>query len=85
MKELEKKIIIQGTIDCYFEENGKYILLDYKSNYTDIEEETGIETISEKYRTQLGLYKEALEKIRGIKVEEAYLYLFHLGRAVQIF
>ena len=87
MKELSgEKIIIQGTIDCYFEENGKYILLDYKSNYIgNIEEETGIETILEKYRTQLGLYKEALEKIRGIKVEEAYLYLFHLGRAVQIF
>lgn len=86
MKELSgEKIIIQGTIDCYFEENGKYILLDYKSNYIRRdEEETDLDQIRNTYRTQIELYKEALEKIRGIKVSEAYLYLFSLGREIQV-
>jgi ATP-dependent helicase/nuclease subunit A len=85
-KELSgEKIIIQGTIDCYFEEGGKYILLDYKSNYIgDAEDETEINHVAEGYRTQLNLYKEALEKIRGIRVEEAYLYLFSIEQGVKV-
>lgn len=80
-----ERIIIQGTIDCYFEENGKYILLDYKSNYIgDPDDEEEIERITESYKTQLDLYSEALEKIRGVKVEEAYLYLFSIGKGIRI-
>lgn len=86
MKELSgEKIIIQGTIDCYFEEKGRYILLDYKSNYvgsSDDEEE--IERLKDSYRPQLELYREALERIRGVKVEEACLYLFSVGSEINI-
>ncbi|MDD2189953.1 MAG: helicase-exonuclease AddAB subunit AddA [Eubacteriales bacterium] len=87
MKEISgEKIIIQGTIDCYFEEDGKYVLLDYKSDYIpDKENEEEVKKIIDGYRPQLGLYKEALEMIRNIKVEEAYLYLFYIGKAVRIF
>ncbi len=85
-KELSgERIIIQGTIDCYFEEDGKYILLDYKSNYLrDPENPEEIQQVAEGYRTQLSLYREALEKIRGIRVEEAYLYLFQAERSIRI-
>jgi ATP-dependent helicase/nuclease subunit A len=87
MKEISgEKIIIQGTIDCYFEENGKYILLDYKSNFIgDPEDESEIERLTESYQEQLELYKEALERIRGIKVEETYLYLFAIEKGVKVF
>ncbi len=85
-KELSgERIIIQGTIDCYFEEDGKYILLDYKSNYLrDPENPEEIQQVAEGYRTQLSLYREALEKIRGIRVAEAYLYLFQAERSIRI-
>lgn len=87
MKQIAgENIIIQGTIDCYFEEDGKYILLDYKSDYVgDPVDGSGIERLTERYRMQLGLYKDALEKIRGIKVEEAYLYLFDAGKGIRLF
>jgi len=87
MKELSgEKIIIQGTIDCYFEEDGSYILLDYKSNYIgDVEDGSEIERMTESYKVQLELYREALERIRGINVKEAYLYLFHIAQAIRIF
>ncbi len=86
MKEMSgEKIIIQGTIDCYFEEEGKYILLDYKSNFIgDPEDEREIEQVALEYRTQLSLYREALEKIRKIKVDEMYLYLFSIGKGIRI-
>jgi len=80
-----EEIIIQGTIDCYFEEDGKTILLDYKSGYVaDPEDVSEIERLAEHYRPQLMLYKEALEKIRGIRVAEAWLYLFSIGKEVRI-
>jgi recombination helicase AddA, Firmicutes type len=78
-------VIVQGTIDCYFEENGRTILLDYKSNaMRDGDREGEIERITDNYRLQLDLYKEALEVIRKVKVEESYLYLFHLDEAIKI-
>lgn len=86
MKEMSGEgIIIQGTIDCYFEEEGKYILLDYKSNYvSESGKDDEIERMTESYKAQLELYKEALEKIRGVKVEEAYLYLFSVQKGVKL-
>ncbi|NLY71728.1 MAG: helicase-exonuclease AddAB subunit AddA [Clostridiales bacterium] len=77
-----EEIIVQGTIDCYFKENDKYILLDYKSNY--IASDKSIESLKENYTPQLKLYKQALEEIRGIKVDEVYLYLFELGKEVRL-
>ena len=78
-------VIIQGTIDCYFEEDGNYILLDYKSDYVGSgSDEAEIGRLAEHYRVQLELYREALEKIRGVRVKEAWLYLFSIGRAIKI-
>jgi ATP-dependent helicase/nuclease subunit A len=86
LKEMSgETVIIQGTIDCYFEEKGNYILLDYKSDYIgDPESGQEIARLAEHYRVQLELYREALEKIRGVRVEEAWLYLFGIDREIQI-
>ncbi len=83
-KEKEsEEIIIQGTIDCYFLEKGNYILLDYKSNAVHGGEES-LAQIKKQYEIQLALYKEALEKIKGIQVKEMYLYLFSLGHEIKV-
>lgn len=66
-----EKIIIQGKIDCYFEEDGRYILVDYKTDrYTNASE------IHEKYDRQLNAYAYALQKISKKSVKEKYFYLF---------
>lgn len=78
----ESEIIIQGTIDCYFKEKDRYILLDYKTDFLSNEYE--IENIVERYSIQLKLYKEALETIKGIKIDEVYLYLFSIGKAIRV-
>ena len=69
--ESEENILLQGVIDCFFEEDGQLVLVDYKTDkYTDISE------IHEKYDRQLELYKYALEKITHKKVKEKIIYLF---------
>lgn len=85
-KELDGgTVIVQGTIDCYFREGDHYVLLDYKSNYVNpAGEEKAVETIVNHYRPQTALYREALEKIRGISVPEVYLYLFSLGKEMRV-
>ena len=72
--------IIQGVIDCYFDEGGEYVLLDYKSGYASGAE--SIESIKRMYENQLSLYAEALETVRKVRVKEKYLYLFGRNEAV---
>lgn len=71
------EVMVQGIIDCYFQEGDDIVLLDYKTNYSTM----GIEEL---YREQMALYGEALEKGIGRKHKEAYLYLFSEDREVKI-
>ena len=80
-----RKVVVQGTIDCWFVEDGKCVLLDYKSNYVDYENrEEAILRLKETYLPQLALYREALEKISGMEVLEGVLYLFALGKEIKV-
>lgn len=73
-------VLVQGIIDCCFIENDKYILVDYKSNYVS----DGISAVEDMYREQIELYRRALELGTGKEVAECYLYLFGLGKSVEI-
>ncbi|MBQ2058584.1 MAG: PD-(D/E)XK nuclease family protein, partial [Firmicutes bacterium] len=78
-------IMVQGTIDCCFIEDGSWVLVDYKSNYVDyMNLDDAFEHLKESYIPQLALYREALEKITGIPVKEAVLYLFSIGQELRI-
>ncbi|MCY6354614.1 helicase-exonuclease AddAB subunit AddA [Clostridium sp. ZS2-4] len=67
-------IMLQGIIDCYFEEEDGVVLVDYKTDYIKDGE---LEKAKEKYKVQLEYYKRAIEEITGKKVKEKYLYLFY--------
>ena len=77
----EEKIMLQGIIDCYFEENGEIILVDYK---TDSVKNGDVKPLIERYRSQLDYYARALEATLGKEVKESYLYLFSSDEAVQV-
>lgn len=70
----EEDVIVQGIIDCYFEEDDGIVLIDYKNVYAKNEQEEN--RLTEEYGMQIEIYREALEKSSGKKVKEAYLYLF---------
>src|SRR5699024_4874598 len=66
----EEKVMIQGVIDCLIHTDKGMIILDYKTDnipFKALTEEKKIE-LKDKYRTQLSLYKQA--------VEATYLYFF---------
>lgn len=64
-------ILVQGVIDCYFEKDGKYVILDYKSdNLTEKNREERIKM----YGRQLSYYKKAVKKIHKTDNVEAYIY-----------
>ena len=64
--------LVQGVIDCCFMENGKWVLLDYK---TDRDAQGAIE----RHRGQLDIYADALRTITGIPVSGRVLYLVRMG------
>ncbi len=76
-----EQAIVQGVIDCFFEEEDGMVLIDYKNSYVDSEEAE--EEIRQRYAEQLALYKEALEASWGKPVKETYLYLFHLKKFIR--
>ncbi len=69
----DETVLIQGIIDVFFEEEGKIVLLDYKTDRI----KTGDE-LRQRYLTQLEYYEEALARITGHPVSERLLYSFTL-------
>lgn len=79
---IEERILIHGIIDCFFIYKGKVILYDYKTDYVPSGNEN---TLIDKYRIQLELYKKAVERSLGRNVDEVYIYSFFLDKALKVF
>lgn len=73
------KILVQGMIDAYFEEDGKLVLVDYKTDRVRSEQE-----LLKRYEKQMELYKKALENGTGKPVKEVILYSFSLQKPLVI-
>jgi ATP-dependent helicase/nuclease subunit A len=79
------EVMVQGVIDCFFKDGDNYVLIDYKNSYIDPERrEEGLKRIKESYTTQVELYREALQQIKGGEVSGSYLYLFSEGQFIEI-
>ncbi|MBU9711506.1 helicase-exonuclease AddAB subunit AddA [Evansella tamaricis] len=77
----ENTVIIQGVIDCVYEDaDGKLVLLDYKTDKIEGRFpggfEEGKEVLKERYSVQLSLYLQALESIWKETIDEAHLFFF---------
>ena len=70
----EDKIIVQGAMDCVFEEGDEAIIVDYKTDRTK-----DLNSLKEKYRRQLFIYKYAFELCEGKKVKELIIYSLFTG------
>lgn len=78
--------IVQGIIDCFFEEEGELVLVDYKTTGVGSEGKFAArrESIRARYAMQIDLYRRALEAATGKHVKEAYLYLTNLGETIEM-
>ena len=70
---------IQGVADMFFVENGKIVLVDYKTNRN-----TTPEKLTEEYRGQLEIYKKALSEMTGMEVGECWLFSFSLKKGIRV-
>ena len=74
--EIKDEILVQGVIDLYYiNANDELVLVDYKTDYVQNEEELIL-----KYNKQLKLYKKALENALNKKVSKVYIYSTHLNK-----
>ena len=73
------RVLVQGIIDAYFEEEDGLVLVDYKTDQVKAWEEQNLVRL---YHTQLENYQEALEKLLHVKVKEKYIYSFALGKEI---
>ena len=73
----EEPVVLQGVVDCIFEENDGLVLVDYKTDRIREPEE-----LWKRYETQLKLYARAVSDMMGMRVKECLLYSFYLNRAV---
>ncbi len=81
----EDNILLQGVVDCYFEEADKIVLIDYKTDFINQESSEGSsELIKIKYGMQISYYARALELLTGLTVNEKYIYLFSTGELVEM-
>ena len=74
-------VMMQGIIDAFFEEDGKLVLVDYKTDYIEKGNE---DELVKRYESQLNYYARALESITGKEVSEKIIYSFGLGKCVRI-
>ena len=79
--QTDESVMLRGIIDAYFEEDGEIVIVDYKTDY--VTQDTKDE-VSKRYKVQLDLYQEAVEKITGKKVKEKHIYLFGINDSVKI-
>lgn len=80
-KDSGEELLLQGVIDLYFEEGADLVLVDYK---TDRVTPKNREELIARYRVQILLYQNALERILGRRVKSSFLYLFDSGEEVVI-
>ena len=71
--ESDEYILIQGIIDMCFLEDNKWVIIDYKTN--KVTPQNTKEQILEEYKTQLNIYRQALEDITGKEAAQVGVYL----------
>ena len=77
---------VQGIIDCCFEEDGAWVLLDYKTTRVESAAELARRApqLRKTYAAQMVIYRRALEAATGMPVRETYLYLTNLGETIRM-
>ncbi len=75
----EPDVLIQGIIDAYFVEDGRIVVVDYKTDRIRQPEK-----LRDMYRLQLQYYGQALARLTGLPVKEQILYSFAMGREISV-
>ncbi|MBQ1984833.1 MAG: PD-(D/E)XK nuclease family protein, partial [Clostridia bacterium] len=77
-EDAEQPLILQGAVDCMFEENGQLYIVDFKTDrcYNKAE-------LWGRYGVQLKLYSEAMAQVTGKTIADCMLYSFYMNDVVE--
>lgn len=67
--------LVEGIIDCFFEQEDGFVLIDYK---------TDAEVDESKHIDQLNMYAQAIEKMYSKKVKEKYIYWLNHNKFTKV-
>ena len=73
--------VLSGTVDLFFEEENHIVLVDYKTDHIPLNEVTKRASY---YKSQLDMYKEAIQKAFGKEVRQSYIYFLSLGKYLEV-
>lgn len=81
-------VFIQGIIDCLFKDDSGLVLIDYKTDQITARFKNGFaeaqQILLNRYKTQIDLYRRAVETILHEKVANAYLFFFDGGSILHV-
>ncbi|NLB61036.1 MAG: helicase-exonuclease AddAB subunit AddA [Clostridiales bacterium] len=77
--ESSEYMLLQGVVDCCFLENGKWILVDYKTDSVSGFSEERLQKHALQHLTQLQLYARALEIMTKKEVMQGYIHFVQGG------
>ncbi|MBE6791937.1 MAG: helicase-exonuclease AddAB subunit AddA [Ruminococcaceae bacterium] len=75
----DETVLVQGIVDCMFEEDGAWVVVDYKTDKVASAAE-----LADRYRPQLATYALAVSAVLGKPVSACLLYSFALGETVTV-
>jgi len=76
-----EQVLIQGIIDCLFEDENGIVLIDYKTDRIFM---NNWHEKAEEHRFQLEMYAEAIESIMQRKVNDIYVFFFDGAKSVKL-
>lgn len=79
IEQQEEPVLLQGALDCAFEEDGAWVLVDYKTDRVKTADE-----LKARYAQQLDLYARALTRCTELPVKERILYSFSLNQEIRL-
>lgn len=77
--DTDAEIIVQGAVDVAFEENGKLVIVDYKTDRVK-----DVSKLAVLYQKQLELYRLAMEQSTEMTVSECIICSVHLGEYIKL-
>lgn len=89
LKKNNTKICVQGVVDCLFtDENGKTVLLDYKTDRLtkeELEDKTlAAKKLISRHKAQLTAYKHICAEILGKPIDETLIFSLALGDSIEL-
>ena len=87
-QEGEEEVLVQGVIDCLFEDDQGLVLVDYKTDAITGRFQNGFDgakpILADRYRTQLQLYTRAVEGILNKTITHRYLFFFDGAHLLEV-